>query len=273
MVSQRLIQPSRFAFPTPQTLWDNRRLLYVLTWRDVKARYKQTFGGFLWAIIQPFMYMVVFTVLFSKVLNVSSYGIPYPIFAYAGLLPWTAFASGVQRSTNSLMQDSAIVKHLYVPRLLLPMAAGITPVVDFAIGFVVLIGMMIWYGYVPGPEVLLILPFLGLAMLFAFGLGLWLSAINVQYRDVNWGLPHLIQLGLFISPVAYGASMAKGSLYFLYQLNPMAGVIEGFRWALLGMELPGMWTLLACSAAVTAVVLIGGLAFFAKREPMFADVV
>lgn len=252
-------------------LWAYRELLYFLTWRDIKVRYKQTVLGFAWAIIQPFAMMVVFTLFFGNLLNVPSEGIPYPLFNYAAMLPWTLFAQGISRSSDSLVGNTNLVQKVYFPRLIMPLASVLAPVVDFAIAFVILIGMMFYFGYPPTLSILWLPVFIILALITALGVGLWLSVINVKYRDVRYTIPFIVQLWLFASPVVYSSSLLPGRFQAIYGLNPMAGVIEGFRWALLGTEPPG--SLIAVSAIIVIVILISGAFYFRRNEKSFADVI
>jgi len=253
-------------------LWAYRELLYFLTWRDIKVRYKQTVVGFAWAILQPVFMMIVFSLFFGTLANVPSENIPYPLFSYAAVLPWTLFASAITRSSNSLVQDANIIQKVYFPRLLMPLASILSPLVDFAIAFVILIGLMLYFAYYPGLTMLWILPFLLLELMLALGLGLWLSAINVEFRDVAYAVPFLIQLGLFASPVVYATSFVPARFQTAYGLiNPMAGIIEGFRWAILGTKPPSY--LLIASSAIIIVILISGIFYFRSREKAFADVV
>jgi lipopolysaccharide transport system permease protein len=252
-------------------LWEYRELLYFLTWREIKVRYKQTALGFAWAIIQPFMMMIVFTLFFGTLAKIPSEGIPYPLFNYAALLPWTLFAEGIHRSSMSMVQDANLVRKIYFPRLVMPLSGILSPLVDFAIAFTILIGMMFFYGYAPTVNVLWLPAFIILALLTALGVGLWLSAINVKYRDVRYVIPFLIQLWLFASPVVYSSSLLPERFQIIYGLNPMAGVIEGFRWTLLGTESPG--SLIAISVIVVIVILISGAFYFRRSEKIFADVV
>lgn len=252
-------------------LWAYRELLYFLTWREIKVRYKQTALGFAWAIIQPFMMMVVFTLFFGNLAKVPSEGIPYPLFNYAALLPWTLFAEGINRSSMSLVQDANLVRKVYFPRLVMPLSGILSPLVDFAIAFTILVGMMFYYGYAPTVNLLWLPAFIILAVMTALGVGLWLSAINVKYRDVRYVIPFLVQLWLFASPVIYSSSLLPEKFQILYGLNPMAGVIEGFRWALLGTEPPG--SLIAISVIMVILILISGAFYFRHCEKTFADVV
>lgn len=267
-----VIRPSRGWVPLDfRALWAYRELLYFLTWREVKVRYKQTALGFAWAIIQPFMMMIVFTLFFGTLAKVPSEGIPYPLFSYAALLPWTLFAEGITRSSMSLVQDANLVQKVYFPRLVMPLSGILSPVVDFGIAFIILVGMMFFYGYAPTVNLLWLPVFILLALVTSLGVGLWLSAINVRYRDVRYVIPFLIQLWLFASPVVYSSNLLPQRFQVIYGLNPMAGVIEGFRWALLGTEPPG--SLIAISVIMVIVVLISGAFYFRRSEKTFADVV
>ncbi|MBN1954935.1 MAG: ABC transporter permease [Anaerolineae bacterium] len=253
-------------------LWEYRDLLYFFTWRDVKVRYKQTVLGAAWAIIQPFFTMVVFSIFFGQLAGISSDGVPYPVFAYAALVPWTYFANALTQAGNSLVQHERIITKVYFPRLLLPISSVIGGLIDFAIAFVVLLGMMLVYGILPTAAVWTLPLFFLLAVLTALGVGLWLAALNVEYRDVRYAIPFLIQFWMFATPIAYPSSLVPERWRALYGLNPMAGVIEGFRWALLGQtDPPG--PLLAVSAAMVVVLLLSGLFYFRRMEKTFADVV
>ena len=253
-------------------LWAYRELLYFFTWRDIKVRYKQTLFGFAWAIIQPVFMMIVFSLFFGALAKIPSEGIPYPLFSYAAVLPWTLFSEGLTRSSNSLVQDANLLQKVYFPRLLMPLSGVLSPVVDFAIAFVVLIALMLYFGYYPSVMMLLILPFLLLELMLATGIGMWLSAINVEYRDVRYAIPFLIQLGLFASPVVYPVTFVPERFQVVYGLlNPMAGIIEGFRWAILGTKPPSY--LIIASIAIIVVILVSGASYFRRRERAFADVV
>lgn len=259
-------------------LWAHRELLYFFVWRDVKVRYKQTALGAAWAVLQPLLTMLIFTIFFGRMAGIGSEGAPYPIFSYAGLLPWTFFSQGLGQASNSLVGSASLLKKVYFPRLIVPVAAVLGGLVDFAVAFVVLIGMMFWYGVQAGPGVLLLPLLLLLAAASALGAGLFLSALNVEFRDVRYVMPFFIQILLFVTPVIYPASKVTAKLEemglpgWLYGLNPMAGVVQGFRWALLGSGMnPG--PLLAAGTAVTVVLLVGGLFYFRRMERTFADVV
>jgi lipopolysaccharide transport system permease protein len=253
-------------------IWRYRELLYFLAWRDVKVRYKQTAIGALWALLQPFLTMVVFTVIFGNLMGVETQGSPYPVFSYAALLPWTFFSGALSRSGNSLVFDANLISKVYFPRLILPFAAVLSMLVDFAIAFLILVGMMFYYGIYPGITVFILPLFLVLAFLTALGSGLWLSALNVKYRDITYVIPFMVQFWLFLTPIAYPISLIPERWQLLYSLNPMVSVVEGFRWALLGEQyIPGI-PLLLSTVAVLAV-LTGGLFFFRRMENEFADVV
>ena len=249
-----------------------RELLYFFAWRDIKVRYKQTVIGAAWAIIQPFFTMVVFSLFFGRLAKIPSEGVPYPIFSYVGLLPWTFFANGMSNASNSLIGSAGLISKIYFPRLLIPLAAIVTSAVDFALAFAVLIGMMLFYRIPPTWNALLLVPFLLLAFLTALGMGLWMSALSVEYRDVRYVVPFLTQLWMYATPVIYPSSLLHGPWKILLGLNPMTGVVEGFRWALLGTGgLPGS---MFGIAVVAAVVLLGtGILYFRRMERTFADVI
>jgi len=254
-------------------LWEYRELLFFLTWRDIKVRYKQTLLGAAWAIIQPFFTMVVFSIFFGRLAGVSSDGIPYPIFSYAALVPWSFFSQGLTQASNSLVGGASLITKVYFPRLAMPIATVFSGVVDFMLAFVVLMGMMFYYGIAPTIHVLWLPLFVLLAMVTALGSGLWLSAMNVQFRDVRYTVPFLTQFWMFVTPIAYPSSLIKQPwLRTLYGLNPMTGVVEGFRWALLGTDTqPGL--VIIASSAVSLLLLISGAFYFRRMEKTFADVV
>ena len=268
-----LIRPaSSWASIGLKELWEYRELLYFLTWRDVKVRYKQTALGALWAIIQPFFLMVVFSLFFGRLAGVPSDGIPYPIFTFCALLPWQLFAHALTESSNSLIANERLITKVYFPRLVVPIAAVLGGLVDFVVAFVILLGMMAYYKIVPTWAIVTLPAFILLAIMTALGVGLRLSALNVQYRDVRYTINFLIQIWLFVTPVVYPSSIIPAAWRPLYGLNPMAGVVEGFRWALLGKsEPPGV--LLAVSVVMVMLILIGGLYYFRRMEQEFADVV
>jgi lipopolysaccharide transport system permease protein len=268
-----LIEPPRgWEALNLREIWDYRELLYFLTWRDIKVRYKQTAIGAAWAVIQPVTAMVIFSVIFGELMNVPSEGLPYPVFSYAALLPWNFFAGALTRSANSLVQDVNLISKVYFPRLILPMAAVLSLVVDFAIAFVILLGIMLYYGIMPGLAVLALPFFLLLAFLTAIGVGIWLAALYVKYRDIGYVIPFMINLWLFVTPVVYPSSIIPTWLQPIYALNPMAGVVEGFRWALLGQEsAPGL--VIAVSTVAVLLLFVSGLFYFRRMENEFADVV
>jgi lipopolysaccharide transport system permease protein len=254
-------------------LWTYRELVFFMIWRELKVRYKQTLLGAAWAIIQPVMTMVVFNFLFGKVAKVPTDGIPYPIFAYSALLPWGLFTTALNQASRSLTSNHNMISKVYFPRLVLPISSVLAGLVDFAISFVILIGLMIYYKITPTWTALWALPFfLLLAILTALGVALWLSAINVKYRDVNYALPFLTQFWMFITPVAYSAKIISDQWQLVYSLNPMAGVVNGFRWALLGSG-SGPNAALWVSVAISMLVLVGGLFYFRNMERTFADTI
>jgi len=253
-------------------LWEYRELLYFLTWRDIKVRYKQTALGAAWAIIQPFLTMLVFSLFFGRLAKVPSDNVPYPIFAFAALAPWTFFANGLLQSSNSLVLNTNLVTKVYFPRLAIPISTTLAGVVDFCLAFAVLLGMMGFYGLRPGPRVVLVPLFLLLALISALGVGLWLSALNVRYRDIRYVVPFLVQFWMFGTPIAYPSSLLQEPWRTVYSLNPMVGVVEGFRWALLGTSTaPGPMIIVSSVAAV--LILVGGAFYFRRMERTFADTV
>lgn len=253
-------------------IWRYRELLYFLVWRDVKVRYKQTIIGGLWAILQPLITMAMFTIIFGIFAKIPSDGLPYPVFAYSALLPWTYFAQALGRSGISLVNESSLITKVYFPRLMIPFAAVISPLVEFFLSFLILVGLVSWYGVAWNWWVLTLPLFLFLASMTALSMGLWLSALNVRYRDIAHVLPFLLQIWMYASPVVYPVSMVPGKWRLLYSLNPMAGVIEGFRWALLGKAHPDLSIIMVSSTVVLAL-LLGGIVFFKKMELTFADVI
>jgi lipopolysaccharide transport system permease protein len=253
-------------------IWNYRELLYFLTKRDIKVRYKQTVLGGLWAIIQPVFTMVVFTLFFGRLAKMPSDGIPYPIFVYAGLLPWTYFANALSASGNSMVESANIITKIYFPRLIVPASSALAGLLDFFIALLVLGAMMIYYQFIPGLGFILFPILVGLTFLCAVGVGLWLSALNVQYRDIRYVIPFLIQLWMFVSPVIYPVSMVKEKYQWLLALNPMGGVINAYRASLLG-HMPIDWPLLGLSTAIILLFLTSGLYYFRRMERYFADVV
>ncbi len=279
-----------------KALWQYRELLYFLTWRDIKVRYKQTVLGAAWAIIQPFLTMVVFSLFFGRLANIPSDGIPYPIFSYAALVPWTFFANGLTQGSNSLVNSSNLIKKVYFPRLVIPISSVLSGVVDFTLAFTVLLGMMVYFGisplaapshlsllthsslsvgptiYVPSFNILWLPYFFLLAFVTSLGVGLWLSAMNVQFRDIRYIVPFIAQIWMFITPIAYPSSLLAEPWRTLYGINPMTGVVEGFRWALLGTNTaPGPIIIVSTIAALA--LLVSGAYYFRRMEKTFADVV
>lgn len=253
-------------------LWEYRELLYFLVWRDIKVRYKQTALGAAWAIIQPFLTMIVFSLFFGRLAGVPSDGIPYPIFSFAALVPWTFFANGLSQSSNSLVGSSNLITKVYFPRLIIPLASVFSGIVDFLLAFVVLVAMMLYYGVVPTLNAAYLPLFLLLALVASLGVGLWLSALNVKYRDVRYVVPFITQFWLFVTPIAYPSSLLHQPWRTIYGLNPMVGVVEGFRWALLGTQTaPG--PIIAASSAAAVLILVTGAFYFRRMEKTFADIV
>lgn len=253
-------------------VWEYRELLYFLVWRDVKVRYRQTVLGAAWAIVQPFTAMVIFSVVFGQLAKLPSDDLPYPIFTFTALLPWNLFAGALGRATQSVVGSAHLISKAYFPRLIVPIAAVLGASVDFAFAFVILLGMMLFYGVTPTPAMLTLPFFILLALAAALGVGLWFAALNVRYRDVGYIIPFLIQVWLYASPVAYSSSLVPEHWRALYGLNPMTGVIEGFRWALLGTRwAPG--PVIAVSVLVVALILVSGLIYFQRMEDTFADIV
>jgi len=268
------IAPSKGWVPLKlKDLWEYRELLYFLVWRDIKVRYKQTALGATWAIIQPFFTMVVFSIFFGHLAKVPSDGIPYPLFSFAALVPWTFFANGLSQSSNSLVGSGTLITKVYFPRLIIPLAAVFSGIVDFVLAFIVLLGMMVYYGLFPATINVLWLPlFLLLALTTSLGVGLWLSALNVEYRDVRYIVPFITQFWMLATPIGYPSSLLQQPWRTLYGLNPMVGVAEGFRWALLGTSTaPG--PIIAVSSAAAILILVTGAFYFRRMEKTFADIV
>lgn len=267
------IEPSQgFISLKLKELWDYKELLYFLAWRDIKLRYKQTLLGIVWAIIQPLLTMVVFSAFFGKLAKVPSDGIPYPVFSFAALVPWTFFANGMSQSSNSLVGNANLIKKVYFPRMVVPLSSVISGAVDFGISFSVLLIMMLCYGIFPTGNVLWLPFLLLLALVTALAVGLWLSAMNVQFRDVRHAVPFLVQVWMFATPIAYPSSLLSDPWRTVYGINPMVGVVEGFRWALLGADTaPG--PIMIVSSAVSLLVLVSGAFYFRRMERTFADVV
>jgi lipopolysaccharide transport system permease protein len=268
-----VIQPTRgWSALGLREMWKYRELLYFMIWRDIKVRYKQTALGASWAIIQPFFTMVVFSLFFGRLAGVPSDGVPYPIFSFTALVPWTFFANGLALSSNSLVGSANLISKVYFPRLIVPTATIFSGIVDFVLAFIVLIGMMYAYGIMPTANVIWLPFFLLLALITSLGAGLWLSALNVQFRDVKYVVPFLTQLWMFLTPIAYPSSMLPEPWRTLYGINPMAGVVEGFRWALLGTEMT-VGPMIVVSTVAAVVLMMSGAFYFRRMERTFADVV
>lgn len=272
-VPTTIVQPRRAFWDLElRDLWDYRELLFFLVWRDVKVRYKQTALGVAWAVLQPLMATLIFSIFFGRLARMPSDGIPYPVFAYVAMVPWQYFAYALTESSNSLVASQNVIKKVYFPRLIIPLGSVIAGLVDFCFAFIVLIGMMYHYGIAPSRSIFLFPIFLLLAIATALAAGLWLSALNVQFRDVKHTIPFLTQFWLFATPVVYPASLVPPKWRMWYGLNPMAGVVDGFRWSILGKAGhpgPMIWV----SAGAVVVMLIGGYLYFRKMETSFADIV
>jgi lipopolysaccharide transport system permease protein len=268
-----VIRPSRsWASLQLRDLWEYRELLYFLVWRDLKARYKQTVFGAAWAVVQPLLTTIIFTIVFGYLVRIPSEGIPYPIFSFTALLPWNYFARSLERASNSVVNSANLLTKVYFPRLVIPISAVLSGLMDFAFAFVVLIGLMLYYGVTPTAGITFLPGFVLLAMITALGVGLWTSALNVYYRDVQYVTPFLIQVWMYAAPVIYPLSMVPERFRLLYGLNPMVGVVEGFRWALLGhTSAPDLS--IAVSSLVAVALLVSGAVYFRRMERTFADVV
>jgi len=268
-----VLEPGRAEKNYWRDLWRYRELFQVLAWRDVSVRYKQTIIGVAWAVIRPFLTMIVFTVIFGRVAKLPSEGdAPYALLVFAGMLPWQFFASALSESSNSLVANANLISKVYFPRLIVPTATVVVAFVDFLISFVILIGLMIWHRFVPGWQICLLPVFVILAFLASLGPGLWITALNVKYRDFRYVIPFLVQFGLYVSPVGFSSTVIPEKWQLLYSLNPMVGVIDGFRWCILG-ESPLNATTFGLSLAVTALFLLIGLTQFRKMEKTFADLI
>jgi lipopolysaccharide transport system permease protein len=253
-------------------LWEYHDLLGIFVWRDLKVRYRQTVIGVLWAIIQPFLTMVLFSIFFGTLAKIPSDNIPYPIFSFTALVPWTFFSNSINQASNSLVNSAEMIKKIYFPRLTMPIASMLAGLVDFLLAFIILIGMMLYYGFVPNKNIIWFPFFLSLAMMTSLGVSLWLSAMNVQFRDVRYMIPFITQAWLYATPVAYPSSLLREPWHTLYGINPMVGVVEGFRWALLGTnDIPGATVLVSFIVALG--ILVSGAYYFRRMEKIFADVI
>lgn len=268
-----IIEPGKGIRHYWRDLWHYRELFYFLAWRDILVRYKQTAIGIAWSVLRPLLTMVVFTVVFGKLAKLPSNGVPYPIMVYTAMLPWQFFANSLTESSNSLIDNQNLLTKVYFPRLIVPAGSVIVSMVDFLISAVILGGLMAWYRFVPDLRVLLLPVFFMMAFIASFGAGLWLSALNVKYRDFRYVVPFLVQFGLYISPVGFSSAIVPDQWRFLYFLNPMVGVIDGFRWAILGDAFPVYWSGLLLSAGLTLLMFAGGVLYFRNMERSFADVV
>jgi len=267
------LQPRQgWAFLDLKDLWNYRDLLYFLTWRDIKIRYKQTLLGVTWAVLQPALTMGIFSLFFGKLAQIPSDGIPYPLFVLSALVPWNFFANGIHQASNSLVGNAHLITKVYFPRTIIPLSSVFSGIIDFFLSFLLLLGLMVFYGISPGLRLLFLPGPLLLAFLASLGVGLWLSALNVQFRDVRYTIPFLTQIWLFLTPVVYPSSLLPGPWRLLYSLNPMVGVVEGFRFALLGSPPPSLalWIL---STGTTLLILAGGIFYFRRMERKFADIV
>jgi lipopolysaccharide transport system permease protein len=254
-------------------LWQYRELLYYLTWRDIAVRYKQTSLGIIWAILRPLITMAVFTVVFGMLARLPSEGVPYPIFVFAAMLPWQFFSNGISECGNSLVGNAGMLSKVYFPRMILPASGLLTTFVDLLIAGGLLAGLMFWYGYAPGWQIVALPAFIALAMLFTLALGVWFATLNVEYRDFRYIIPFVIQLGVYASPVGYASSIVPDHWRLVYALNPMVGIIDGFRWSICSGRPEIYWPGLGISIALTVLLLISGLIYFRRMERTFADVV
>lgn len=256
-----------------QDLWRYRELFYFLAWRDILVRYKQTIIGMAWALIRPFLTMVVFTIVFGKLAKLPSEGAPYPILVFAAMLPWQFFANALSECSNSLITNANLISKVYFPRLIVPASAVVVSFVDFMISGIILLGLMAWYDFLPSWRVLTLPLFIIIAAAAAMGAGLWLAALNVKYRDFRYIVPFIVQFGLYISPVGFSSTVVPERWRLLYSLNPMVGVIDGFRWAILGGETKLSWPEFSFSVGLVTLLFVSGIWYFRKMERTFADVI
>jgi lipopolysaccharide transport system permease protein len=271
---ERIIRPKRGLVPIDfGELWRYRELFLFLAWRDILVRYKQTAIGIAWAVLQPLLTMVIFTVIFGRIAKFPSHGAPYTVMTFAALLPWQFFANAMSFSSNSLIASQNMITKVYFPRLIIPASSAISGILDFAISFIILLGLMVWYHVVFRPHLLLLPVFFLLGFAAALGVGLWLSALNVKYRDVKYVVPFIVHVGLYISPVGFMSSIIPEKWRFCYSLNPMVGVIDGFRWAILGPKFEPYWPAFWASVVVVFAVLMTGAYFFRFTEKTFADII
>jgi len=268
-----IIEPGKGARQYWRDVWRFRELFYFLAWRDVLVRYKQTVIGVAWSIIRPFMTMVVFSVVFGNLAKLPSNGVPYPILVYTAMLPWQFFASSLSESSNSLIANANMLSKVYFPRLVVPTSSVIVSLVDFFISGLILVVLMVWYQFVPGWRIFAMPIFLLLALVASLGFGLLLSALNVKYRDFRYIVPFIVQFGLYISPVGFSSTVVPEKWRLIYSLNPMVGVIDGFRWAILGGQIEFYWPGFILSSLLTLIVFSVGVSYFRKTERTFADVI
>lgn len=273
MTKKLVIQAGRTEKEYWRDLWRYRELFYFLAWRDILVRYKQTVIGIAWALLRPFLTMVVFSIVFGKLANLPSDGVPYPILVFAAMLPWQFFANALAECSNSVINNSQLISKVYFPRLIVPASSVIVSFVDFMISGMILLGLMAWYSFLPSWRILTLPIFVLIAFAAAMGGGLWFSALNVQYRDFRYVVPFVVQFGLYISPVGFSSNIVPGKWRLLYSLNPMVGVIDGFRWAILGGNSQIYWQGFMLSMGLVVLLLISGIAYFRKTERKFADII
>lgn len=254
-------------------LWCYRELFFFLAWRDILVRYKQTAIGIAWALLRPFLTMVVFTLVFSKLAKLPSDGVPYPILVFAALLPWQFFSNAFTEAGNSLISNANMISKVYFPRLVIPASAVIVSFVDFLLSGIILVGLMLWYGFYPNWRILTLPLFIFIAFAAAMGAGLWIAALNVKYRDFRYIIPFVVQLGLYVSPVGFSSAIVPQQWRLLYSINPMVGVIDGFRWAILGGNTQLYWDGFILSSSLVLLLLITGIFYFRKTERRFADLI
>lgn len=271
--AELIIEAGRTESQYWKDLWRYRELFYFLAWRDILVRYKQTFIGIAWALIRPFLTMVVFTIVFGQLAKLPSQGAPYPILVFAAMLPWQFFANALSECSNSLISNANLISKVYFPRLIIPTSAVVVSFVDFMISGIILLGLMAWYNFVPSWRILTLPLFILIASAAAMGAGLWLAALNVKYRDFRYIVPFIVQFGLYISPVGFSSNIIPEKWRLLYSLNPMVGVIDGFRWAILGSQTKLYWPEFILSLAFVLLLFVSGIWYFRKMERYFADVI
>jgi lipopolysaccharide transport system permease protein len=270
--NETIIKPGRFDRQYWKDIWNYRELFYFLAWRDIKVRYKQTVIGIAWAIIRPVLTMIVFSIVFGRIAGLpSEEGVPYPVLVYSALLPWQFFASSLSETSSSLIGNTNLISKVYMPRLIIPASKIVVSFVDFLVSFIILLIIMIYYRFVPSVRTIFVPVFLLIVFLASYGFGLWLSALNVKYRDFRYIVPFIVQLGLYISPVGFSSNVVPDKWRFIYSINPMVGVIDGFRWAILGGEVNFYFPGFALSLALILIILVTGVLYFRKTERTFAD--